>query len=105
MKIRDGLRVAFGLVCAALAAFAAASFAGGAGEAMREQERALLLEQIRQAAVSCYACEGRYPMTIGYLEEHYGLQYNRDRFSVMYDAFASNIMPDIAVSDREEERL
>ena len=50
-----------------------------------------------RAAVQCYALEGRYPMDIRYLEEHYGLQVNPEKYIVHYQAFAANIMPDISI--------
>ena len=55
-----------------------------------------------RAAVQCYALEGRYPLDIRYLEEHYGLQVNPTdgspaKYIVHYQAFAANIMPDIDV--------
>ena len=34
-----------------------------------------------------------------YLEEHYGIQVDRDRYTVVYDAFASNLMPDVTVME------
>ena len=34
---------------------------------------------------------------IEYLEEHYGIQIDRERYNVFYEGFASNIMPDITV--------
>ena len=45
----------------------------------------------------CYAIEGRYPPSIEYLEEHYGVMINRKKYNVFYDGFASNVMPDITV--------
>ena len=94
-----------GLLCAALAAGVAWAMAARAGEQMRAQELALLTEQVRQAAISCYASEGRYPQELAYLMEHYGLVYDETRYSVWYDAFASNVIPDISVSLREDSGL
>ena len=51
---------------------------------------------IRRAVITCYAQEGRYPESIDYLKENYGL-YVSDDYIVRYDIFASNIMPDIMV--------
>ena len=47
--------------------------------------------------VNCYAIEGRYPATLEYVEEYYGLQINRERYDVFYEVFADNIMPEITV--------
>lgn len=56
-----------------------------------------LRSAISRASVQCYAIEGRYPPSVGYLEENYGIQIDRDRYNVFYDGFASNIMPEITV--------
>jgi hypothetical protein len=52
---------------------------------------------ITRAAVQCYALEGRYPLSVSYLEEKYGLRVDRDKYTIHYQAFASNILPDIDV--------
>ena len=68
----------------------------------REQESQRQLEDtLRRAAVACYAAEGIYPPDISYLEEHYGIQIDKDRFAVYYDVFASNLMPDITVIEKQ----
>lgn len=56
---------------------------------------------IRQASVQCYAIEGRYPPSVEYLEENYGIRIDRERYNVFYSGFASNIMPDITVIPAE----
>lgn len=65
---------------------------GQAEEGRRQLEHAL-----RRSAVACYAAEGIYPPDTAYLEEHYGIQIDRERYTVIYHAFASNLMPDITV--------
>ena len=50
--------------------------------------------------MACYAAEGVYPPDLAYLEEHYGVQINEKHFAVYYDAFASNMMPDITVLEK-----
>ena len=62
-----------------------------------------LVKAIRQASVQCYAIEGRYPPSVEYLEEHYGIVIDRDRYHVFYDGWASNVMPDITVLPVAEE--
>lgn len=54
-------------------------------------------DAVARAAVSCYAIEGAYPQELDYLVEHYGLILNEDKYVVHYGAFASNVMPEIAV--------
>ncbi|WP_418972697.1 hypothetical protein, partial [Allofournierella sp.] len=55
--------------------------------------RAAVLER----AVQCYALEGAYPPSLAYLEENYGLQVDRSRYIVTYEAFAPNLLPDVTV--------
>jgi len=65
-----------------------------------ESESELVADAVKNAALTCYAVEGSYPETLEYLREHYKLAYNTERFVVVYDAFASNLMPDISVRER-----
>ncbi len=59
--------------------------------------RAAASRAVTRAAVQCYATEGRYPASIDYLVERYGLSVDRARYIVHYDRFAENLMPDIRV--------
>ena len=71
-------------------------------EAGRQNEgRAQLEDAIRRAAVACYAAEGIYPPDLTYLEEHYGVQVDEARYTVDYNVFASNLMPDITMLENE----
>jgi len=67
-----------------------------------EEERERLEDVLRRAAVSCYATEGMYPPDLAYLEEHYGVQIDRDHYTVTYSIFAENLMPDITVMEHED---
>lgn len=63
-----------------------------------------LQASIRRASVQCYAIEGRYPPSVEYLEENYGIQVDRDKYSVFYSGFASNVMPDITVVELRRDQ-
>lgn len=63
------------------------------------ESRQILQDAVLRATVQCYAIEGMYPPDIKYLEDHYGLAFDRDRFIVHYEVFAGNILPDITVID------
>ena len=65
--------------------------------------KSILEESLRRMTVQCYALEGRYPPNLEYLEKHYGLYYNTDRYWVDYRIFASNLLPDITVLDRVQQ--
>lgn len=62
----------------------------------REQEE-LLENAIRNAAVTSYAIEGKYPATLEQIVDEYGVIIDESHFLVRYDVFAANIMPDISV--------
>ena len=55
---------------------------------------------VRRAAVTCYAVEGAYPTTLEYLKKHYGLVYDEENYFVFYNAFASNILPELIVTEK-----
>ena len=65
-----------------------------------EQELEMVRDAVKNAALTCYAVEGMYPAELDYLQEHYRLSFNEDRYIVYYEAFASNLMPSIKVVER-----
>ena len=67
----------------------------------RRAEGAKQLEAaLRRTAVSCYAAEGFYPPDVAYMQEHYGLRFDRESYVVYYQLTASNWMPDITVLEK-----
>lgn len=68
---------------------------GRVGEDKRQLE-----ETINRAIVSCYSIEGAYPSDIEHLIKYYGIQYNEDKYVIMYEFYASNLKPDITVLER-----
>ena len=62
-----------------------------------EEDQHQLEEALRRGCVACYASEGVYPPNLDYLKERYGVQVDEKRYTVMYDVFADNLMPDITV--------
>lgn len=70
----------------------------GIGNVSQEQQVEQVRQAVRSALITCYAVEGRYPPDVQWLKEHYGLAYDEDRYIVSFDAFASNILPDVRVS-------
>lgn len=92
-----GLALTAAVLAAALCFLSAVSNLDSGRE---DHDRARLEEAVRRSAVACYAAEGIYPPDLGYLEDHYGLQID-GRWTVIYDRFASNLMPDITVLENE----
>ncbi len=66
-----------------------------------EEQRSQLEESIRRSAVACYASEGFYPPDIEYIETHYGLRPDYERYAVFYEVHAENLMPEITVVNIE----
>lgn len=93
-----------GLLLPAIAAAVLVMFAaaldglttGRDAEDLRQLEEAL-----RRSCAACYAAEGVYPPNLEYLEDHYGIRVDEERYAVFYSAFADNLMPDITVVVRE----
>lgn len=101
LSLRTRLAIAAGLLAALILLIAA--FALGSRQVSRDLDSAsaqALRQAVLQAAVQCYAVEGSYPASLDYLEENYGLLVNHDRFIVTYEAFASNLMPQVNVLER-----
>ncbi len=63
----------------------------------RTEGKVQLEKALKRAIVECYALEGAYPPDIAYMENHYGIVIDGARFTVHYEAFAENIMPDFKV--------
>ena len=105
MRRRYGKRRGWLPVLIGLAAFAAAAWlilqgVGRASTVSDREELQLAQKAIRQAAVSCYAMEGAYPATFEDLKSCSGVAVNEEKYAVFYEIFASNIMPEITVTER-----
>ena len=64
-------------------------------------ETQFVYDAVQHAALACYAVEGAYPEDLEYLRRNYGLAYDESRYFVSYDAFASNLVPEIIVVEVE----
>ena len=69
-------------------------------KAQSSAETEIVRDAVKNAAITCYAVEGAYPDSVDYLREHYRLAYDEDRYFITYEAFASNRIPDIWVTER-----
>ena len=87
------------LLCIPVAVFL---FTGLLGSKVDAESLSLTEQSIQRAAVQCYALEGAYPAELDYLEAHYGVAVDQDRYLVDYQFIASNLMPDITVLSRGE---
>lgn len=100
-KFAAALRVLTVPAAMALAALALTMAVTNLSDGSTAEGRDRLEDAVRRAAVTCYASEGIYPPTLAYLEEHYGVQVDKNRYAVFYEVFAENLMPDITVVENE----
>lgn len=68
-----------------------------------EEQQKALKTSILQSAIHCYATEGKYPESLSYLEEHYGISYDHSKYVVDYEIIGSNMMPEITVIPLKEK--
>lgn len=95
MNRRDWIK----LLSIVLVLAAAVLLANRIGTAQGTAETDIVRDAVKNAALTCYAVEGAYPDSVDYLREHYRLAYDEDRYLITYDAFASNMIPDIWVTE------
>ncbi len=62
------------------------------------RETELVQSALQRAIVTCYAVEGKYPNSLSYLYDNYGVSVDESRYVVFYDVIASNVMPSIQVT-------
>ena len=98
MAKRDIIIIALALVVLILAA----TLVGRVDNRQKETETESVREAVLNAALTCYAVEGAFPAELSYLTEHYGLLYDEEQYIIYYDAFASNLPPEIRVHERGE---
>ena len=63
-----------------------------------EEGAQAIRDAVLRSARQCYVVEGVYPPDLEYLEENYGLRINTEHYYITYDAFSSNLAPDVIVS-------
>ena len=73
------------------------------GTAQSGAQTQFVYDAVHNAALTCYAVEGAYPDDLDYLRSNYGLAYDESRYMVTYDAFASNLVPEIYVVEVEAD--
>ena len=55
---------------------------------------------LEQSVTLCYALEGSYPESLDYLQNHYGIRWDEERFLVDFEPVGSNLPPDVTVIAR-----
>lgn len=99
-RLHKRLLLAGGLLVALVAVWGSVQAVAGIRRDISAQTLASIKNAVLSSAVQCYAVEGCYPASLGYLEDNYGLQLNHQQYIVDYEVFASNILPDVVVLQR-----
>ena len=73
---------------------------GSVSNTTKEKQLESLNDAINRSVIHCYCVEGTYPPSLSYLEEHYGLVYDKEAFFIDYVAYGSNIMPDVTIIEK-----
>ncbi len=62
-----------------------------------DKQKESLTTALNRSITQCYAVEGTYPPSLSYIEEHYGLTYDHDKFFVDYQVYGANMYPTVTV--------
>ena len=60
-------------------------------------QKDILTDAVSKDVIHCYAIEGYYPPSLAYIEEHYGLTYDKSKYMVDYVPIGDNIMPSVTI--------
>lgn len=69
-----------------------------------EEQKRSLEEAIHRNIVHCYTENGFYPESLDYLLRNYPIFYDKSRYVIHYQPVASNLMPDVTVTERSRTR-
>lgn len=63
--------------------------------------REVLEKALNRSITQCYALEGMYPASLSYLEDNYGLTYDKAHFYIDYQYIGSNLRPDATIIEKD----
>lgn len=72
-------------------------FVSSIGNQNTDRQEETLASALERDIMHCYALEGYYPPSLKYIEDHYGLVYDKEKYIVDYRPVANNIYPNIAI--------
>lgn len=94
-------RLAAGGAIFCAAAAVAAGLTARTGSLSAREGAQVLRKAVTDAAVTCYAIEGRYPRNLQYIIDNYGVLVDTDTYLVSYSAYGENLLPEIRVYLKE----
>ena len=100
-KKKTSLTTYFPILFLVLVLLFFAMFADSFSQSNLEHEKEFLENALNRTITQCYALEGTYPYDLSYLEEHYGLTYNKEHFFIDYRYIGGNLRPDVTIIERD----
>jgi hypothetical protein len=94
-KSKGALKLVLFIAAAAVCVVLVWNVASSLDRSQQEESIKIDKEAIVRATVQCYSLEGRYPPSLEYLEENYGLTLDRDQYVYNYETVGENMMPRI----------
>lgn len=70
---------------------------GNFGSAHEQRQLEIARDAVVRAAVQCYALESRFPSSLQYLVDNYGLTIDETKYIYYYRAEGSNFIPRIEI--------
>lgn len=59
-------------------------------------------DAIYRDMIHCYSIEGYYPPSVEYMEEHFGLIYDKEKYYIEYSIIGDSIMPTFEITERTQ---
>ncbi|MDO4198729.1 MAG: hypothetical protein Q4D13_07055 [Erysipelotrichaceae bacterium] len=57
-------------------------------------------DSLRKGIIECYAIEGKYPESLDYLRENYGVYFDEESYQLHYRYLGANMMPELMVFEK-----
>lgn len=76
---------------------------GNARDASLKSRAETLKKSVMNGASLCYSIEGEYPRDLEYLEENYGVNVDRELYTVHYEYFGANVCPTVTIIEKGSE--
>lgn len=76
---------------------------GNARDASAKNRVETLKKSVMNGASLCYSIEGEYPCDLEYLEENYGVNIDRELYTVHYEYFGANVCPTVTIIEKRSE--
>lgn len=97
---RPGKSLFAGVLFFLIVFFAFSSGISNVSDETQENQTETLKLAISRSITHCYATEGHYPESLAYIQEHYGITYDTNKYFVDYQVLGENIFPDITIIEK-----